>query len=149
MGANFETITLSRRYVVASSLVLLTGGNKGQSLNWPCFNRRILTMAHVWNDKTNNNGSHLTGKFSLFLGEDTAQRLGKAKQVIAAFETFARDVLQCEIVAEFMQTDCRVSAYDAYRAAGVSHADALAMIESDKARAAMLAKGRAILKKSA
>lgn len=106
-------------------------------------------MTIVWNENTKATGSHLKLDLSLFLGEDENGRKAKAELILNKLRDFALNVLRCEVTGEAKQADSRVSAYDAYRAAGVDHEQAILMIEADKKRAELLAAGRAALKKTA
>lgn len=108
------------------------------------------TMGIVINtDKHKVTGSHLRLSLLMFLGEDTAKRETTASKIVNTLQAFARDTLGIELVGEMFQADSRISAYDAYRATGISHDDAMLLVEADKKRAELLAKGRQLLKKSA
>ena len=110
----------------------------------------VKTMAIILNsDKHNATGSHLRLSLLMFLGEDVANRETRAMQIVSTLKQLAQNELSIELVGEMFQADSRVSAYDAYRAAGIDHEDALAMVLADRKRAELLAKGRQLLKKSA
>jgi len=101
------------------------------------------------NDKHKVTGSHLRLSLLMFLGVDVAQRETTATKIVNTLQAFARDTLGIELVGEMFQADSRVSAYDKYRAAGISHADALDRIARAKEDKELQAKGEAILKQNA
>lgn len=94
-------------------------------------------------------GSHLRLSLLMFLGVDVEQREATATKIVNTLQAFARDTMGIELVGEMFQADSRVSAYDKYRAAGLSHADAMQCIEAEQQRKKILELGASILKSRA
>lgn len=91
-------------------------------------------MAVLVNEKKNKpQASHLALNLLVFLGNDKIARDTRAQHIINSLVRYAQEDLQAELVGEYAQVNARISDYDALRAAGKSHSEALA-IEAEKAK---------------
>ena len=76
-------------------------------------------------EKNKPEASHLEfSKLQIFLGTDKSKRAAIADKIVNSLVAFARDTLHVELVGVMAQVNARVSDYDAYRAAGLTHEQA-------------------------